>query len=167
MNQLIAHQSKDGFGREIFSLSLQSLDSLPQKLELPSPHFVLFLACDARETTDAVVEQFARNVIDIGAVYVCTWGFDCERVHDGFDDVATMLEIDENRSLSMMTTWHDEDSLDEVLWFVLHSGRSDDRYADTCRSVLAVSVANDDWEAQIRRRLFDLNGLNADVLGEN
>jgi len=167
MNQLISYKDKDGFGREIFSLSLQNFDSLPQKLELPNLHFALFLACDAREIIDEVVEQFARKVIDMGAVYVCTWGFDCERVHDDFDDVELMLEIDENRSLSMMSTWHDGDSLDEALWFALYSARSDDRYADTCRSVLAVSVSNDDWDAQIRRRLSDLNRWNADVLNKS
>jgi hypothetical protein len=53
-----------------------------------------------------------------------------------------------------MTTWHDDEQLDEVLWFALNAAiPTPDEAAATTRTVLAVSVANDDWAAAMAKYL--------------
>jgi hypothetical protein len=106
-------------------------------------------------------------MIDQGIAYLCAWGPDCERVHDIFDEVHVMREIDEKREYPhVMTTWHKDESLDEALWHMLNSAYPDEVLAETCGVDLAVSVANDQWAAHIQRRLSNMSQLNEEVLSE-
>ena len=167
MGKMIAYEEEAPFDRKLFSLSIANLEAFPSKLELPSPHFVLLLACDARLIENSALASFAGSMIDQGVAYLCAWGPECERVHDIFDEVLVMREIEDKRdSPHVMTTWHNDESLDEALWFMLYSAYPDDSLAETCGVDLAVSVANDDWASQIHRRLSKLRQLNEDVLSE-
>ena len=167
MGELIAYKDEAPYGRRLFSLSIPSLDSFPPKLELQSRNFVLLLACDARVFETSAIATFASSMIDQGLAYLCAWGPDCGRVHDIFDEVYGMREIDEKREYpQVMTTWHNDESLDEALWYMLNSAYPDEALAHTCRVDLAVSVANDEWAAHIQRRLSNMSQLNEDVLGE-
>lgn len=105
-------------------------------------------------------------MVNRGTVYICAWGAECERFDTIFDLVAVNLEIEEGRDLPLMTTWHNDESLDEALWFALNVAYPDEKYADSCGSVLAVSVANPAWYAQIQERLLSHSQLNADVVNE-
>jgi hypothetical protein len=152
--------------RSVFSLAIDALDSFPSKLSLPRQHFVLLVACDATLIENSVVAKFAKLIMDLGAVYVCAWGPDCERVHDIFDEVFVDHGIQDTNSWPhVMTTWHENESLDEALWFMLNTAYPDEAVVRTCNACLAVSVANDDWAAQINRRLTNLVELDEAVLG--
>ena len=167
MGELIAYKAEAPFDRKLFSLSIPNLPSFPRKLELPSLHFVLLLACDARVIEASVIATFANSIIDQGIAYLCAWGPDCEPVHDIFDEVHVMREIDEKGEYPhVMTTWHTDESLDEALWYMLNSAYPEEVFAQTCRVDLAVSVANDQWAAHIQRRLSNVSQLNEDVLSE-
>ncbi len=105
MNELIEIKERDTFERQIFFLPLESLESLPLDLRLPTPNFVLFLACDASKTTTDSIYDFARKVVELGMAYVCSWGEDCERIHDIFDEFLVMREIEDGKPLPhIMTT---------------------------------------------------------------
>ena len=167
MGELIAYKDEAPYDRRVFSLSIPNLASFPPTLVLPSPNFVLLLACDARLIETSAIATFASSMIDQGVAYLCAWGPDCERVHDIFDEVHVMREIDEKRQYPhVMTTWHKDESLDEALWCMLNSAYPDEVLAETCRVDLAVSVANDQWAAHIQRRLSNMSQLNEDVLSE-
>ena len=140
--------------RQLFSLALPDLPSLPDSLSLPSRHFIAFLAADASEIDAKVLAEFSRRLIRAGCVYFCAWGGDCERVHDVFD--GECLNIDP----VIMTTWHSDDSLDEALWFFLRSAFPDDGYAATTQSALAISVGRHDWDEHIRTRLADIGSCS-------
>ena len=151
--------SKDDVSeRDFYEISAQDLASLPNFFEIPSPHFVALLAFDARSVNSAAIEKLARNLLKSGCVYFCAWGPDCERVHDLFDsqcDKATPL---------IMTTWHTNDSLDDVVWQFTNCSWPADEYWDSSRSGLALTVGSAEWEHHIHRRLSDLRGLSDDVL---
>jgi hypothetical protein len=167
MGELIAYKDEAPFDRRLFSLSIPNLASFPPKPELTSPNFVLLLACDARVIEASAIATFASSIIDQGIAYLCAWGPDCERVHDIFDEVHVMREIDEKREYPrVMTTWHNDESLDEALWYMLNSAYPYEALAKTCKVDLAVSVANDQWTAHIQRRLSNMRQLNEDVLSE-
>jgi hypothetical protein len=146
--------------RELFSLALPDLASLPESFSLPSRHFVAFLAADAAGADEAVLAEFSRRLLRAGCVYFCAWGAGCERVHDVFDGECLDIEP------VIMTTWHSEDSLDKALWFFTSVAFPDDGYWETCRSGLAISVGRPDWDEQIRKRLADLDSLTRDAVGE-
>jgi hypothetical protein len=144
--------------RDLFALHLPDLNTLPAQVQLPSRHFVALLAADAAGIGDATLKHFARRLLDLGCVYFCAWGPDCERVHDIFDSECLLVEP------VIMTTWHSGDSLDDALWFFVFNTNPDDGYSENCQSAVAITIAQPEWANHIRRRLADLNAFNRDVL---
>jgi hypothetical protein len=60
---------------------------------LPSKRFRLFVAADARAVNTDEIARFATDALDSGMVYCCTWGPDCERLHDIVDEVVVEDEF--------------------------------------------------------------------------
>lgn len=151
--------------RDLFLLNAPSISALPGALNLSSKYFGVLLACDARNVEDAVVVDLARSLIANGMRYFCSWGGDCERVHDLVGSV--IIENDETEDSVIITMWFDDKSLDEALCQFLYVAFPANDYEADCKSDLAIVIGNSEWEEQIKRRLSDLDGLNKEVLGES
>lgn len=153
-------------GRELSVLELPDPGSLPESLEVPGPHFICLVACDAGAYSAEELGTFAERLLEAGAVFICTSGPDCERLHDIFDEEIVGGDSEEPRfPISIMTTWH-EDSLDEAIWFFLYTAFPDDEFWDTCRCALAISIGNPAWAASIRRALSDPSKFSRRVLNQ-
>ncbi|NGM49440.1 hypothetical protein G5B46_07470 [Caulobacter sp. 602-2] len=62
-------------------------------------------------------------LVDSGCLYAMTWGAGCEAWHDAIDDAfiaAHPAGLPDDDQL-IMTTWHDDESLDEVADFAAHA----------------------------------------------
>ena len=151
------HSMRVGFDpttkRELFVLELDSLAELPVSIRLASPRFVCLLAWDAARSSDQELAQVADWLLRSGAVYVCCWGADCERVHDAVD--AEDMRRNPTCDPVVMTTWHTTEPLSEVLWFVLNSAWPDDGYANGCGSTLAICIGNPEWAVTARASFAD------------
>jgi hypothetical protein len=150
--------------RGLFLLDLSGVEKLQQNLDIPSPYFGFFLVCNAEEVTDSEIKQLARALVKRGMVYMCSWGPDCERVHDLFDSVIVELSPHETESSVRMTTWLDEQSLDEALWHFLNIAFPADDYWDNCKAELITVIGNPGWATQIRARISNQTGLSRDVV---
>jgi len=151
--------------RDLFLLSAPRISDVPSTLNLPSKYFGVLLACDARNIEDAVVVNLARSLATNGMRYFCSWGSDCERVHDLVDSV--IIENDETEDSVIITMWFEEKSLDEALWQFLYVAFPANDYEADCQADLAIVIGNSEWEEQIERRFSDLDGLSEDVVGED
>jgi hypothetical protein len=149
--------------RDLQTLYISSLDQWPTSTDVGASRFGLFLACDATEVPDDALYAIAGKALASGATYIVTWGPDCERVHDIFDDqhVAMMREAPDRHHIT--TTWHADESLDEALWFFADVALPGDV---TLCAGLAVAVGHEQWYRQIRQRLANLPGLRAAVLDQ-
>ncbi|HEY3129834.1 MAG TPA: hypothetical protein VGL91_10270 [Acidobacteriota bacterium] len=143
------------FGRELFALAIPRMQDFPEILVLPSPHFALFLAGDARKVPADVILNLAHSLINQGLAYCCFWGPDCKRMHDLFDHAVFEHEPDATEYSIVKTTWHEYESLDEALRFFISCTVAAEKYAGTCLSALAVAVGAKEWSAQIEERLAD------------
>ena len=132
-------------------MSLFRLSDWPLTLRLESRSFGLFLACDARDLADETILRLARTSTKQGLAYLCAWGPDCERVHDMFDSYK--VEVDPECERLIMTTWHDNETLEEGLWYFAHCAFAEEVFERNCQSWLAVSVRKPNWENRIRRTL--------------
>ncbi len=137
------HGRQKSSGREILSLAVPRLEQLPRDLGFNSHHCVLFLAIDATVLADEQLFSLVEWVMDQSAVYVCVWGPGCERVHDVINE--TIVEFDHPKSdeTVIMTTWHDDESLEEALWFALNDAMPASAYSDSCSVVIAVSIGSE------------------------
>ncbi len=144
--------------RNVFHLVLPRLEAFHAHLPMLSPKFTLLLACDSRSLPQDTLNAFAGTALTQGAVYVCTWGPDCERVHDIFDEAIVGRLLDGGEAASshttITTTWHHGETLEEAFDFFLTAAAPGDDHAAVCKAALAVSVVNQDWTTCIDSTLL-------------
>jgi hypothetical protein len=151
--------------RNLYFLAIKGPEEFPKALKLHSAHFALLLACDAGNIADSAICHAARLALGQGSAYLCVWGPDCKRVHDLFDKEKWASGLDHSEETTIMTTWHDDEMLDDVLWFFLNCVIAAGKCESSCQSFLAISVDNDEWAKTIKTRLSDPEALNRDVVG--
>jgi len=121
MHHLERFGNDNAMERDLFAIELDSPEMFPSSLSLGSPRFACLLAWDARDVEAKRIASLARKLLDSGAVYVCVWGPDCERVHDIVDEEDIGLNPPDTDDRVVMTTWHAKEPLAEAIWFVLHN----------------------------------------------
>lgn len=136
-------------GRDLFGLELAKSEDLPTDLSLTTPRFVCLVAWDARHASVDDISRVARRLLDQGAVYVCAWGPDCERVHDIIDEEHVGPNPSPDVRGVVMTTWHANEALAEAIRFALVA-RPDEFYEEGCGSTLGVAIGSSLWAAEIR-----------------
>jgi hypothetical protein len=152
--------------RALFVLSAEDpADLSDMSIVTGSRYFVSLIAWDSRERSAAEIARLARMLLDAGCVYFCCWGPGCERVHDIVDEEYARggLSVSDDGS-TVMTTWHDDESLEESAWYSLNVAFPDDRFFDQCKSVVAVCVGSRRWAAEIARAFEDPRALVSRVV---
>ena len=122
----------------------------PSNLQLPSIHFRLLVAADIENVPAEIVSEFAFSALSKGMVYFCAWGPGCSRFHDIVDEVIVVDEIGERRFAGpskddvVITTWHEEDTLQEALDFLATCANPTDGFASNSAFRLVICVGNSD-----------------------
>src|SRR5262245_51266114 len=152
--------------RDLFLVGAPTIDKVPTVFDLSSKYFGILLVCDARTVENAVMAKIADSLLANGMKYFCSWGEECERMHDLVDEVIVGGDYEAKDSV-IMTMWFADESLDEALWQFLYVAFPAAEYESDCRADLIIAIGNSEWEEQIKRRVSDLNGLNRDVVGDD
>ncbi len=125
--------------------------SWPISTALPSSRFRLFVAADTSAVTTDAISRFASAALSEGMVYFCAWGRGCERFHDIVDQVRAEDELTEGRFIGptehdvVMTTWHDNETLEQALDFFITCAVPTDGFAIDSSFRLVVCIGNPDW----------------------
>ncbi len=139
------------YQKEYYILEIDDPSGLPKSIDVAGDYFTALIVWDAKGVSADVISQLARQLIDAGCDYFCTWGGDCERVHDIIDaewvgDGTTPLG-----KPGLMTTWHDKDTLDEAVDFAVHHALSMDIPEEEHPSVVAICIGAPHWTAEVER----------------
>lgn len=111
--------------------------------------FVAFTALDATALTDEQLGALARSLIGGGCVYACSWGPEADRVETAFDWEVVRSEMEQSaRALDIMTTSHEDESLDEAIWFALFVA-----FPPEIEASAVVAIADFRWHGEIEARL--------------
>ena len=88
---------------------------LPElKQRVPFKAVVVLEAASSNEWQHFVSER----IVAAGCRYVMAWGEQCERFHDSVDSASLeRYDYDVPAEQFIMTTWHDDESLENVFWF--------------------------------------------------
>lgn len=135
-------------GRSLMLQTIQTPDEFPDEFTAPSRYFVAMLICDGTRLADKDVFALSRRLIDAGCAYLCCWGRDCERIHDLFDREWIDNGFDPESSDTIMTSWHTNDPLDDLIEHAIWFTEPTDKYQSQCRSVVALVI--DDVESASR-----------------
>ena len=149
MKQINNFNHRDILGRELFLISTDELSDIFPLPEKENSNFALLLVMDGRKELVGDLDNIPQHLIEEGLVYVCTWGEDCNRIHDIFDEVVIQMEIESKKEIPIMTTWHADETIDEALWFFLFTAIPDEVYLDTCKTAYVVSVGSTEWTKQL------------------
>ncbi len=142
-------------GRELYVLELTAPDEIPQTFDTVGKYSTILIVWDGTDVSLDTISRLARRLIDAGAVYFCTWGPDCERIHDLIDEVAVTDTLISDTNATLMTTWHHDESLAEAIWYALYCALPNDLHPDECRSVIALCIGCPHWTAQVRSAFAD------------
>lgn len=148
-------QQGDHLDRPLFTLSLADYHYPDAATRLPTPHFLCLLAADFRAASDGEITRLAKGLLDSGASYFVCWGPGCERAHDLIDDLTLLLDPPVPDDSVIMTTWHEDQPLNEALFFVLCSAWPDPAYEPSTGCTLGVSVGSPEFASEIRHAFAD------------
>jgi hypothetical protein len=138
-------------------------DSLawPSDFEIRSKRFRLFVAADVAAAKTEAIFEFARSALNAGVVYFCAWGPGCEKFHDIVDEQIVANELDESSSPGLgadgtdtvMTTWHQDESLQEAVNFFVTSAHPTSGFENDSGTWVAICVNSPEWTQTVRRLL--------------
>jgi hypothetical protein len=151
--------------RELVLVEADSPEQLEVWPDLPSVHFICLVVWDAPQQSDVLL-NFARKLLDAGAVYVCAFGEGCERVHDAVDEVVVTGNREPDANHVIMTTWHAHESLDDALWFALYTAFPAAAYESTCRAIVVLTIGAQRHVEALRRDLAAPQAFSERVLAE-
>ncbi|MGA9407843.1 MAG: hypothetical protein WBW71_11995 [Bacteroidota bacterium] len=154
----------DSFKRIVTLLSVNHFNEILPLPEHAGRHFTMLVAMDGLAEKPANVRNIPSDLLEEGLVYLSTWGPDCGHVADIFNEAAQMLNVSLYDEYRFRSVYHDNDSLDDALWFFLNAAIPDDSYAQSCRSAFAVSVGNTAWESHLVTCLSNIRAFNKKIL---
>lgn len=76
------------------------------------------------------------------------------------DEAIVKLDQTESDETVIMTTWHDDESLEEALWFALNNAIPASAYPESCSVVIAVSMGSEQWGTRISAYLSNPDRLS-------
>jgi hypothetical protein len=147
----------ENLDRPLFALALAEFRLPAEGIELPTPHFLCLVAADFTAASDGEITGLAQGLLDIGASYFVCWGPGCARAHGLIDDVTLLLDPPIPDDSVIMTTWHNDEPLDEALFSVLCSTWPDPAFEDSTGCTVAVSVGSAEIASQIRSAFSEPN----------
>ena len=130
----------------------------PTTLNLPTKRFRLFVAADVTQVNPNALADFGRSALRSGMVYFCAWGQHCEKFHDIVDEViandAGKLRLaGPTAKDTVMTTWHDDETLEEALDYFITLARPTEGLVPNSSYRVAICVGNPAWTAKAKQSL--------------
>lgn len=137
---------------DIEVLYVEEIEQLARRLQPRERYFTLLLAWDAPAVDQAQLRKWMQPLVDRGLVYFCAWGRECKAVHDAAD----MCDIERGKSSGnpdffVMTTRHDDEPLEEVLWFFQMLALPTEAGMAGDFDRFAVAVGNPQWADAMSR----------------
>ena len=151
--------------RQLILYDLATVDDVPESFDIAGLYFVAMLVWDANNSTDDEITVISRRLISAGCAYLCCWGRDCERVHGLFDSEWNANGFDNESDDTIMTTWHDDDTLDEFICFSMLHTEPTNKYQNGCQSVIALVIDDDSLASRIQDAFADPSQIYAKLDG--
>lgn len=97
-------------------------------------------------------DSLSNKLVNTKCRYVCSWGEQCELFHDLVDESDVMLSLDKkNDAPSIMTTWHNNESIEDALFYFFNCSFDDLRF----RNFAILVVGSGSWSEENLSTLVD------------
>jgi hypothetical protein len=163
--KLLAARPDDGDllpEQNLYLCPADSIKDLADKTAGSQANFGLFVAMNAIGVEDDSILQGAKKLLSQGLACLCTWGPDCERVHDLFDIAAREINSQLSGDDVIMTSWHSDESMGEALWYFVNAAFVTEKFEKTCKDWIIAPISNLEWEQQIPTTIAQMNTISED-----
>lgn len=130
MEPLLDLKIRDRFGRRVLFGHVEQLGAwlAIAPPTTPGRRFAFLLLNGEQAQSVHEFSALADDLIDRGCAWFSSWGPGCELAHQIFDESVVGRGLqgptsDLERIPDIMTTHHDQDSLEDVIWFFLQCTR--------------------------------------------
>jgi hypothetical protein len=120
-------------GRSAFIVCAENLLT-SNPVSIDKTRYVLFIASE-KSVISAEVRD-ARRWVDAGVGYMCAWGPASSELDDLFDYATFLPEVGTPLTFTLMTTWHDNEPLEDALWFAFYNTTAPDELEVEIESVV-------------------------------
>jgi hypothetical protein len=152
--------------RRLYLLDVASFAEVSSDLDLESRFFICLVVANTEDTPREELSPFIQKLFTSGCAYLLAWGKGCEAFHDLADEELVGLSERNENFQEVMTTWHENEPLSEVLWFALNSAWPAEPFEEECCSLLVICVNDPEWAGQCRDALCDPRAFSSKVLAE-
>jgi hypothetical protein len=142
--------------RRLYLCEADAIEELQTVVKPAAGRFCLFLLMDARSVDASTTRQTAGYLAEQGMVYLCAWGPECSVVEDLFDEGTREFDEALTGDDVIMNTSHPKDSLEQALWFFVHSTFPTAGLSEGCQDWVVACVGNAAWANEIRRISHDV-----------
>jgi hypothetical protein len=153
------------------NLYILYLDDLTLNIDLSKMrYFIALLVENINNINLESVNTFITKLLDDGMVYLCTWGKNCELIHDITDEIMSIpgnsskYLIDDSNDDTIMTTWHKNEKMEEALWYTLYNAYPTNGFFDSTENIIIMVIDDKDLQEKVYKYLNNLNSLNENVL---
>lgn len=135
---------RDQLGRRVHLAFIPEFSGI-QQLAFPEGVFVILIAGPTQDASVDLIYLTADMLLKRGAAYVMCWGAGAKRFEDIVDEAVAMRSIDFPIVSAVLTTAHENESIEEVLEFATTVAVPADTFAGTCEDVVLVFLENVNW----------------------
>jgi hypothetical protein len=140
-------------GKTVCFFSAQVMKIRFEDIGLPKPHFVsTFFLHDTDWNEDDLTELLHR-LIKNGCVYLLFHGRGCKKAHDLADAAQSQDGTPEN---VIMTTWHERESVKDVIFDTFITAHPAEDYADSFTSYVVFSFGSNEENGNVKYFLDNL-----------
>ena len=115
--------------RQVLYSKFHNIKEATKGVKLPSGYSIVCLFMNDFDFQNTELKRFFTKILRQGGVYFVVHGRHCSRVHDLIDFVfvkGVKGKFEEDGII--MTTWHDNEKEEEVVWFALNVAFPDDKF---------------------------------------
>jgi len=98
-------------------------------------------------------EELVTDLVSVGCSFFMTWGATASKFEDVLDETIVMLSIERDDGTFAVTTAHQDESTEDVAFFMLHTAIPDERRIRCCVGVAdnVASVSMEDLRNEIQK----------------
>ena len=114
--------------------------------------FICVIAWDSQAASIEELSVLTGALVDLNVVQVSVWGSGCERLHDVLDEEFVYADVTGRSARTVLTTWHDHETLEDVLWFVRNTPAPDGASARS-DAIVGIAIDQPAWARRMRNVL--------------
>ena len=136
-----------------FIMDAQGPSQVPARIVLPGKRFIALVIWDCEAESTDEIKALGESLVASGLSYACCYGKGAGRMEGAVDTAAVdrLLDRSSREHQHISTTSHEDESLDDALWFFLHSAWSPDSHSDKPESMLVLQIgATDEVASRVK-----------------